>query len=113
MLEQYYRPALSTIEPILENYMVNYILSKQFYLMPLHFAYYRMAFAFAAIIAISLGYSIPTAQPVSQETTLQAIYDLEHIFYNGWFYPYISFIQGGKDYLRIIENGIALANLST
>lgn len=110
MFEQYYRPALSTIEPILENYMVNYILSKHFYLKPLHFAYYRMAFAFAAITAFSLGYNLLTTQPVTQQTALQAIYDVENIFYNGWFYPYISFIKGEKDNLRIIENGIALAN---
>lgn len=111
LLDQYYLPAHSTIEPILENYMVNYILSKHFYLQPLHFAYYRMAFAFAAINAFSLGYSLLTTQTMSPETTLQAIYDAENIFYVGWFYPYISFIDAGKDPLRIIENGIVLAQM--
>lgn len=111
MLDQSYRPVLSTLEPILENYMVNYILSKHFYLKPLHFAYYRMAFVFATITAFSLGYSILTTQPISQQTTLQSIYDVESIFYSSWFYPYISFIEGGKDPLRIIRNGLLLAHI--
>ncbi len=110
-LDQYYRPALSTIEPILENYMVNYILNKHFYLKPLHFAYYRMVFGLAAITAVSLGYSLQTNQPVGQHTTLQAIYDIENIFYNSWFYPYISFIQSGKSSLHVIENGLCLASI--
>lgn len=109
VLDQYYRPVISTIEPILENYMVNFILSKHFYLKPLHFAYYRMAFAFTAITAFSLGYSILTTQPINQDTTLQAIYDVENIFYSNWFYPYISFIEGGQDPLQIIRNGMSLA----
>lgn len=110
-LDQYYRPALSAIEPILENYMVNYILNKHFYLKPLHFAYYRMAFGFAAITAVSLGYSLLTNQPVTQHTTLQAVYDIENIFYDSWFYPYISFIQGGRGSLHVIESGLCLASL--
>jgi hypothetical protein len=111
MLTSYYKTALKTIEPILENYMVNYILSKHFYLRPLHFAYYRMAFSFATITALSIGYSILQNQPISQPIVLQAIYDVESIFYDNWFYPYLAFIQSDQPPLETIENAIALANI--
>ena len=111
MLTSYYKPALKTIEPILENYMVNYILSKHFYLRPLHFAYYRMTFSFAAITLLSIGYSLVQKQPISQPIVLQAIYDVESIFYDNWFYPYLSFMQADQTPLEIVENAIALANI--
>lgn len=111
MLKSYYKPTLKTIEPILENYMVNYILSKHFYLRPLHFAYYRMTFSFAAITALSIGYSLVQKQPISQPIVLQAIYAVESIFYDNWFYPYLAFIQADQAPLETIENAITLANI--
>lgn len=109
LLEQYLLPTISTAELILENYMVNYILNKHFYSKPLHFAYYRMAFIFAAVKTFSVAYSAMTTQPVSQQTILQAIYDVENIFYSSWFFPYISFWELGKNNRQIINNGISLA----
>jgi len=111
MLTNNYKPALKVIEPILENYMVNYILSKHFYLRPLHFAYYRMTFSFAAITLLSIGYSLVQKQPIDQPIVLQAIYDVESIFYDNWFYPYLAFMQADQSPLETIENAIALANI--
>lgn len=112
-LAYYYRPALSIVEPILENYMVNYILGKPFYTKPIHFAYYRMAFLFAAAVAFSLAYSILKDQLTTPQMVLQAIYDVENIFYTNWFYPHISLILGGTNHQDIVESGIILANLPT
>ena len=110
-LDQHYRPTCGMVEHILENYMVNFILSKCFYLQPMHLAYYRMAFVHAAIIAFSLGYGILTDQLVNQETTLQAIYDVENIFYASWFYPFAAALHAGKNYQQIIGGGMALASI--
>lgn len=110
-LDRYYRPTCSTVENILENYMVNFILSKNFYRQPIHIAYYRMAFSYAAVTAFALGYSILTDQMVSQQTMLQAIYDVENIFYSNWFYPFASALHAGKSYKQPIDCGIALANI--
>lgn len=110
-LGQYYRPAYGLTEHILENYLVNFILSKSFYLRPVHLAYYRMAFAYAAIIAFALGYGILSDQAVSQQTMLQAIYDVENIFYSSWFYPFATCLQAGKSFRQTIDSGIALANI--
>jgi hypothetical protein len=110
-LDQHYRPTCGMVEHILENYMVNFILSKCFYLQPMHLAYYRMAFVHAAITAFSLGYGILTDQLVNQETTLQAIYDVENIFYASWFYPFAAALHAGKNYQQIIGEGMALASI--
>lgn len=109
-LEQYYRPACGMVEHILENYMVNFILSKSFYLQPVYLAYYRMAFVYAAITAFALGYGILTDQTVSQQTMLQAIYDVENIFYSNCFYPFAAGRQAGKSFQQTMDSGIALAN---
>jgi lysine-N-methylase len=111
LLQRCYQSARGIVEPIVENYMVNFILGKNFYLRPLHFAYYRMAFAYAAIVAFCVGNSLLTGRPIDQEMVLQAIYDIEDIYYYNWFYPNASFLQAGKDHGLIIENGIALANI--
>jgi hypothetical protein len=99
------------VEPILENYMVNYVLGKHFYSEPPHLAYYRMAFAYAAITAFAIGYSILTSQPVGQQIILQAIYDVENIFYSTWFYQRAANFQAGHSHSHVMDNGIALANI--
>lgn len=107
-LERYYRPASGSSEGILENYLVNFVLSKSFYLRPPHLAYYRMAFAYAAIAAFSIGQSISTNRPVDGQTVLQAVYDVENIFYGGWFYPYAAAAHAGKRPRRILESALSL-----
>lgn len=99
------------VEHILENYMVNFILSKNFYLQPVHLAYYRMAFVYAAVIAFALGYGILTDRTVSREIMLQAIYDVENIFYSDLFYPFAAGLQAGRSFQQTLDSGIALANL--
>ncbi len=110
-LQQYYEPSRSMLEPLLENYMVNYILTKPFYLKTLYLAYYRMAFAHAAIIAFSIGYGVLTEQPVNQDLCLQAIYDVESIFYSLCFDSRATNFQAGQGCLQIVENAMALANI--
>jgi hypothetical protein len=110
-LARYYMPARCSVEPIIENFMVNYILSKHFYMKPLHLAFYRMAFLYAAITAFAIGYSMLENGPVTQDTILQAIYDTAYIFSGTWFYPFASLIQAGTSYLRVVEKGIALASI--
>lgn len=108
-LERYYRPASSSVEGILENYLVNFLLGKSFYLRPPHLAYYRMAFAYAAIVAFCVGHSISTNRTVDEQTVLQAIYDVENIFYGAWFYPYAAATHAGKSPQQILERGLLLA----
>jgi len=110
-LDRYYRPAYGMVEHILENYMVNFILSKNFYLQPVHLAYYRMAFVYAAVIAFALGYGILTDRTVSRDIMLQAIYDVENIFYSDLFYPFAAGLQAGRSFQQTLDSGIALANL--
>jgi len=111
LLEQRYQPAKNIIEPIVENYMVNFILGKNFYLRPLHFAYCRMAFAYAAIVAFALGVSLLANRPIDQDAVLQAIYDVEDIYYYNWFYPNASLLQAEKEPSLIIKSSMALANI--
>lgn len=110
-IEQYRQQVSPFAEQIIENYLVNYVLGKQFYFEPLHLAYYRLAFDYAATIAFSIGYGILTEQPVNTQMTLQAIYDVENIFYSNWFYPRAANFQAGQSRLQIIDNGIVLANI--
>ncbi len=110
-LEQYGQQALSFAEPIIENYLVNYVLGKHFYFEPFHLAYYRLAFAHAAIIAFSIGYCLQADQPASSQITLQSIYDVENIFYSNWFYPRVANFHAGQSRVQIINSGITLANI--
>ena len=110
-LEQYLDRTADCAEPIMENYLVNYVLGKHFYFEPLHLAYYRLAFTYAAAIAFSIGYGILTDQPASTQIILQSIYDVENIFYSIWFYPRAANFQAGQSRAQIINNGITLANI--
>ncbi len=108
-LERYYQPARGMCEGILENYLVNFILCKNFYLQPPHYAYYRMAFAYAAVVAFSIGQSISTDRPIDEQAVLQAVYDVENIFYGAWFYPYAAASHAGKSPRQILERALLLA----
>lgn len=108
-IERYYRPASAICEGILENYLVNFVLGKSFYLRPPHLAYYRMAFAYGAIVAFSVGHGILTNRTIDEQTVLDAVYDVENIFYKSWFYPYASAVQAGKSARQIVERGLLLA----
>lgn len=108
LVDHYLRPAMGITEPIIENYMVNTILGKQFYSKPLHFAYYRMTFMAAAATAFSVAYGAMEDQPVTQQMIVQAIYDIESIFYSRWFYPYLAFWEFGNHHQQIIHHGMAL-----
>lgn len=109
MVEQYYYPSGGVSEAILENYLVNFILDKSFYLRPPHLAFYRMAFAYAAIVAFCIGHSISTNQAVDEQTVLQAVYEVEDIFYGAWFYPYAAATHAGKSPRQILERALLLA----
>ncbi|MCE5286453.1 MAG: flagellin lysine-N-methylase [Pelosinus sp.] len=111
MLSDYYTPAGSEISLVLENYLVNFLLNKTFYLQPLHLAYYRMTFTYAAVIAFSIGHCLIKKQPLNSPIVLQAIYDVENIFFNSCFYPRAANYQAGQTPLQIIDNGMALANI--
>ncbi|MDR7867430.1 MAG: flagellin lysine-N-methylase [Sporomusaceae bacterium] len=109
MVERYYYSSCDVGEGILENYLVNFVLDKSFYLRPPHLAYYRMAFAYAAIVAFSVGLGISTNRTVDEQTVLQAVYDVENIFYGTWFYPYAAATNAGKSPRQILERGLLLA----
>mgnify|MGYP003586663995 CR=1 FL=1 len=108
LVDRYLRPALAITESMIENYLVNAILGKQFYSKSLPLAYYRLTFMVAAATALSVAYGAMTTQPVSQQTMVQAIYDSESIFYSQWFYPYLAFWEWGNDHQQIIHHGLAL-----
>lgn len=109
MVERYNSPSGGVGEGILENYLVNFVLDKSFYLRPPHLAYYRMAFAYAAIVAFSVGSSLSANRAVDEQTVLQAVYDVENIFYGAWFYPYAAAIHAGKSPRQILERALLLA----
>jgi lysine-N-methylase len=111
MLEEYYAPDNPEVSIILENYLVNFLLNKTFYLQPLHLAYYRMTFTYAAVIAFGIGHCILKNQPLNSSIVMQAIYEVENIFFNHCFYPRAANYQAGQTPLRIIDNGIALAKI--
>ncbi len=108
-LERYYQPAASISEGILENYLVNFVLSKSFYLRPPDLAFYRMAFKYAAAVAFCIGHSISANRSVDKQTVLQAVYDVENTFYGAWFYPYAAATHAGKSPRQILERGLLLA----
>ncbi|MEL7633636.1 flagellin lysine-N-methylase [Sporomusa sphaeroides] len=85
-LEKYYFPAQKDVSPLLENYLVNFVLSKHFFFQTFETAYLRMTFLHDAVIFFAVAYAIITRQVVNKPLLLQAIYDVENIFYENWFY---------------------------
>lgn len=108
----YYTPAQTTISPILENYLVNFVLAKHFFFAKPHIAYYKMTFAYAAIIFFALGYCSLTAQPIDQDILVQSICDVENIFFcNDTVMQKLETRLGQYDNLHIIKDAINLGSV--
>ena len=110
-LDQYYYPAFDSVATILENYLVNFILSKNFFFHPPYLAYYHLAFSYAVSIALALGYCIETDQPINQQFMLQAICAVENLFYPEWFYRHGTALQDNYGDARLLENSLALVHI--
>lgn len=107
-LARYYHPENDVIPIILENYLVNSILSKDFFFQVPPLAYYKMAFFYAISIVFALGYCIETDQTINQQIMLQAICDVENIFYQEWFYLHGTALLAEYGETRMMRNSIAL-----
>ncbi|GMA97865.1 hypothetical protein PIPA1_06650 [Pelosinus sp. IPA-1] len=110
-LDEYFITENHAIDVVLENYLVNFVLSKHFFFELSHLAYYKMAFSYAASISFALGYCIMNDQPINQDFMLQAICDVENIFYQEWFYRQAMTLQSDYGDAWVMKNSIALVHI--
>lgn len=74
---QYFQPQEEKIAHILENYLVNYILGKNFFVYPLSQAYYLMIFFYKLIRFLALDLCVRQNSQLNEAIILQAIHLME------------------------------------
>lgn len=96
--QQFFLPREQEVEHILENYLVNYILGKNFFIYRLNEAYYLMIFFYKIIRYLVLNLSLTEESLVSPETILKSIHLVERgIGHNRGYY--------GSVLKNLIKNG--------
>jgi len=88
--QHYFQPQEEEVGHILENYLVNYILGKNFFIYNLSEAYYLMIFFYKIVRFLALGLCVRTDTPLHQEILLEAIHLMERgIGHNRLYYNHI------------------------
>ena len=80
IVNDYIRPVWTNLEQILENFFVNYIFKKYFYVGDLQTVFFGMAFLRATLQFFLAGYGILLKKPVTEELVIDVVMVVEEMF---------------------------------